>query len=294
VTAFGKFDATGALGSSCAPFVPGAGGDLQKNMEIRLPLERLDDRRALLSRLDQLRHGLDAAGLVDGVDRIRQQAFDTILGGAAEAFDLSREDARTIARYDTAPLVRPEHISRKWNNHRNYVDNSQTLGKLMLLARRLCEAGCGFVTVTTNFVWDMHADVNNATMEEGMRYMGPPLDHAVSAFLEDVAERGLSDRILLVVCGEMGRTPRINKKGGRDHWGNLAPLLLSGGGLPTGQVVGQSTRDGAEPASEPVTIRHLVATVLQTLFDTGELRVTSGVPNEILQLAAGDAIPGLA
>ena len=80
----------------------------------------------------------------------------------------------------------------------------------MLLARRLCERGAGFVTVTTNFVWDMHADVNNAGVEEGMRYMGLPFDHAVSAFIEDVHERGLSDKILLVCCGEMGRTPQIN------------------------------------------------------------------------------------
>ena len=112
---------------------------------------------------------------------------------------------------------------------------------MLSLARRLCERGCGFVTVTTNFVWDMHADVNNAGMEEGLRYLGLPFDHAISTFLDDVAERGLSDKILLVCCGEMGRTPRLNARGGRDHWGNLAPLLLAGGGLKMGQVIGQST-----------------------------------------------------
>ena len=101
-------------------------------------------------------------------------------------------------------------IDRRWNNYNNYVDNAKSLGKLLLLARRLCERGCGFVTVTTNFVWDMHADVNNAPCDEGMRYMGRPLDHALSAFIEDMEERGLSDEILLVVCGEMGRTPRVN------------------------------------------------------------------------------------
>src|SRR4026209_761186 len=104
--------------------------------------------------------------------------------------------------------------------------------------------------------------------------MAPPFDHAVSAFLEDVESRGLSDRILLVCSGEMGRTPRINKTGGRDHWGNLAPLLLAGGGLKPGQVIGQSTRDGAEPLTEPVTLKHLIATILQTLLAVGELRVT--------------------
>lgn len=206
---------------------------------------------------------------------------------------MSKEDPATIARYDTAPLVRPDQINKKWNNYNHYVDNAKALGKLLLLARRLCEAGCGFVTVTTSFVWDMHADVNNATVEEGMRYMGPPLDHAVSAFLDDVASRGLSDKIMLVATGEMGRTPRVNKNGGRDHWGNLAPLLLSGGGIKTGQVIGQSTRDAAEPSSEPIRIKHLVATMLQRLVDPGELRLNPSIPREVLAAAAAEPIMGL-
>src|SRR5262249_54612661 len=154
-------------------------------------------------------------------------------------------------------------------------------GKLLLLARRLCERGCGFVTVTTNFVWDMHADVNNAPVEEGMRYMGGPLDHALSAFLTDVEARGLSDKILLVCCGEMGRTPRINNQGGRDHWGGSAPLLLAGGGLKMGQVIGQSDRNGGQPATEPVRLTHLIGTIMHTLFDVGKLRVVRGLPREI-------------
>src|SRR5207248_10400050 len=130
-----------------------------------------------------------------------------------------------------------------------YADHARTLGRLLLLARRLIEAGCGFVTINTNFVWDMHADVNNAPVEEGMRYVGAPFDHAVSAFIEDLEARGLSERVLLVCCGEMGRTPKVNKAGGRDHWGGLAPLLLHGGGLKMGQVIGQSDRNGGMPAS---------------------------------------------
>jgi hypothetical protein len=78
--------------------------------------------------------------------------------GVADAFDLSKEHPKTIERYDTAALARPEAIDKKWNNHKHYADNAKSLGKLLLLARRLCERGCGFVTVTTNFVWDMHAD----------------------------------------------------------------------------------------------------------------------------------------
>ena len=190
--------------------------------------------------------------------------------------------------------MRPQDISRKWNNYKNYVDNGKSLGKLLLLARRICEAGCRFVTITTNFVWDMHADINNAGVEEGMRYMGLPFDHAVSAFLEDVHARGLSDDILLVTSGEMGRTPKINNRGGRDHWGGLAPLMLAGGGLAMGQVVGQSTRTVAEPLSEPIEIPNLVSTIMHTMVDVGRLRATRGVPADVLRAAeGGPPIPGL-
>jgi hypothetical protein len=285
---FGKFNATGTLGGAFAPFVPGAGGAMQSDMQLSLPKARLDDRRALLAQLDQLRRGIDAR--VDAganLGRLEEQAFTTIFGGVAKAFDLANEDPRVVERYDTAALVRPEAISRKWNNYNNYVDNARTLGKLLLLARRLCEAGCGFVTVTTNFVWDMHADINNAGCSEGMEYMGRPLDHALSAFIDDVAARGLSEKILLVACGEMGRTPQVNQQGGRDHWGNLAPLLLCGGGLKMGQVVGQSTRNGGDPATTPYAIDNLTSTVLDTLFDVGQLRLVRGVPDEVMKAATG-------
>lgn len=287
---FGKFDAVGPFGPAATPFQPGAGGNLQRDMELRLPRERLDDRRTLLRSFDELKASLDAG---DALDAARAKAFEVILRGVGSAFDLSQENLKTVERYDTAPLVRAESIRKKWNNHKNYLDNARSLGKLLLLARRLCERGCGFVTVTTNFVWDMHADVNNATMTEGMSYMGPPLDHALSAFLEDVEARGLSDRILLVCCGEMGRTPKINRNGGRDHWGNLAPLLLAGGGLKMGQVIGHSDRHAGEPASEPLRIRHLIGTILNTLFDVGRLRVVRGVPREVLQMIEYPTLPGL-
>ena len=294
IKTFGDFENTGTLGKSTAPFVPGGKGELQGAMRLELPMDRLGDRRALLGRFDQARWALDASGALEGLDGMREQAFRVILGGMADAFDLSKEDPNTVARYDTAPLVRPEAISTQWNNRPHYIDNAKSLGKLLLLARRLCEAGCGFVTVTTSFVWDMHADVNNADVGEGMGYMGVPLDYALSAFIDDLHARGLDKRILLVVCGEMGRTPRINARGGRDHWGNLAPLLLAGGGLPMGQVIGQSTRDGGQPLTEPVTIKHLLGTVMHTLLDLSEVRITRGVPADVNQaLTAAEPIPGL-
>ena len=217
ITQFGNFEATGEFGSAYAPFVPGTGGGLQADLKLNLPQARLNDRRELLASLDQWKRRVEADGSFAGQDQFQQQAFAALERGLADAFDLGSEDPRVVARYDTAPLMRRDHFSPQWKNREHYADNAATLGKLLLLARRLCERGAGFVTVTTSFVWDMHADVNNAPMTVGMDYVGRPFDHAVSAFIEDCEARGLRDKILLVCCGEMGRTPRINAKGGRDH-----------------------------------------------------------------------------
>ncbi len=261
---------------------------------LKVPDGRLADRRALLGELDRLRRRQDGVDGLASLDAMQAQAFDTILGGAAAAFDLDREDPRTIARYDTSGVIRPDRISTKWNNHKHYVDHSQNLGKQLLLARRLCEAGAGFVTVTTAFVWDFHADVNNAPCAEGMGYCGAPFDRAVSAFIEDVEARGLSEKILLVACGEIGRTPGLNSAGGRDHWAGLGPLLIYGGGLQMGKVIGQSTRDGGAPLTEPVTIGNLVATILHTLLDIGAVRIERGLPNDVVRAAtANEPIAGL-
>lgn len=294
ISQFGNFTSSGDLGARYAPFVPGAGGGMQDDMTLHLPQQRVNDRRGLLASLDDWRRRVDTANVMEGYSAIQQQAFDTLFGGVSDAFDLSHEDAKLIARYDTAPLVPPDRISKKWNNHRHYADHGATLGKLLLMARRLCERGAGFVTLTTSFVWDMHADSNNATLTEGMGYVGTPFDHAVSTFIEDVESRGLSEKILLVCCGEMGRTPTINKKGGRDHWGGLGPLMLYGGGLKMGRVIGQSSRNGGEPASDPVTIPNLMATIMHTLLDTGAVRLMDGLPKNLVDaVTGGQPIRGL-
>jgi len=291
---FGRFDSTGQLGSVYGPFIPGTKGPMQENMRLAISERRLGDRRSLLNELDLLNRQLDASKRVDGADRFRQQAYDTILGGAAEAFDLSKESPETIRAYDTAPLMPADRINRNWKNYNNYVDNARTLGKLLLMARRLAEGGCGFITVTTNFVWDMHADVNNATMTEGMRYMGEPLDHALAAFINDVEQRGLRDKIMLVCCGEMGRTPRINANGGRDHWGGLAPLLIYGGGVNAGAVIGQSTRDAAGPLSKPWDIPSLMATMFHNVMDIGQIRLQSHLPTDLVRiLTSSQPIDGI-
>jgi len=283
---FGDFASPGPLGRAYSPFEPGEGGSIEEDMTLRLGRERFENRRSLLQSLDTARRHLDSTG-ASGMSGFQSQAFDMILGGVAEAFDVTRENPRTIARYDTAPLVHPGSIRKIWANHERYRDHGQTIGRLMLLARRLCERGVGFITVATNFVWDMHADKNNATVTEGMDYVGAPFDHAVSAFIEDVEARGLSDRILLVCCGEMGRNPVINGKGGRDHWGRIAPLLLYGGGLRTGQVIGESDRKGGEPATPSVLMEHLTATLLHQLLDLEQVRVMDGLSSEVLAAMTG-------
>jgi len=287
---FGDFLSTGRFGAAHAPFEPGGGGQLQQDMTLAIPRDRLGDRKELLRRLDDLQRAFETHEASGATDPFREQAFSLLLAGVSKAFDLSTEPPALVERYDTSRLTRPENVSPRWKNRQNYLDHQQSLGRQLLLARKLCEAGCGFVTVTSPFVWDFHADANNATVDEGLRYVGAPFDRAVSAFIEDVESRGLADKILLVACGEMGRSPRINKNGGRDHWGGLAPLLLYGGGLKMGQVIGDSTRDAGEPNTNPVTPRQLVGTIARTLFNLGELRVARGLPDEILKLTEYDVI----
>jgi uncharacterized protein (DUF1501 family) len=265
-------------------------------MQVNLPRERVfEDRRRLLEQLDRLNRAADASGLVKSMDEIQQQAYQVLLGGGVtKALDLSNEDPAVLAKYDTAQYVRSHNWSRaRRGKSLYYTGQAKTIGKLLLLSRRLCEAGCGFVTIHAGYagVWDMHGDGNNLNMVDGMQAVGSSFDHAVAAFIEDIEARGLQDKILLVACGEMGRTPRINRNGGRDHWSRLGPLLLYGGGIKGGQVIGQSDRQGGEPNSNALTPANLISTIMHTVFDLGELRLVPGVPSEISQLSAVDPIP---
>jgi len=268
----------GDLGPSYAAFNPSGGGQLKKNMKLKVSADRLTDRRHLLRELDKIRRQVDADGLLGGSDRFQQQAFDVITRGVADAFDLAKEDPRTIERYDTTKLFDMKRLNRFNDMYRS----SNMLGHQMLLARRLCEAGCGFVTVA-DAGWDMHGNRNSLPKLTGMDPLGRQVDHVVSAFLEDVHERGLSDKILLVVSGEMGRTPRINKRGGRDHYGGLTSLVLAGGGLKMGQVIGRSDAHATRPATSPYYPQHLFGTIVRTMFDVGELRLTRGLPRDLIQ-----------
>jgi hypothetical protein len=245
------FDQPLWLGAANAPF--DATGDSRQNLNLLVDAARLGDRNGLRRGLDRLRRDTDQSGAMSGLDSFSQQALDLILGQAGQAFDVAREDARVRERYGPG------------------------LGEQLLSARRLCEAGCGFVTVNygwapnpadTPFAWDTHLGPSQPgvpAMDKQLNSLFPMLDRAVAAFIEEVAERGLSEKILLVITGDFGRTPKINEWGGRDHWPGLSTLALAGGGLRMGQVVGTSSEKAEFPLSSPVEPKDLMATLFHVL-----------------------------
>jgi hypothetical protein len=205
-------------------------------MNLQVNMDRLAQRRSLLQSFDTVNREVDRTGLMQGLDSFETQAFELLQSRAREVFDVSREEPRTLDLY-----------------------GSNSLSRQLLMARRLCEAGVGFVTV--NFGgWDMHGNI-----AQSMRNLGPQVDHAVSAFVQDLNQRGLQDDILLVVTGEFGRTPRVNGGAGRDHWAPLSTLALAGGGLRMGQVIGESTAKAEVPKTRPISPQDLMATVFHVL-----------------------------
>ncbi len=258
---------------------------LADSLTLSMPKHRFDDRRALLSRLDFLKRRFDKTSDLDSATASEQQAVNVLLGGIADAFDLSKEDPRTVARYDTSSLFDMREWHKGGARYENKVNQSRItnlLGKQMLLARRLCEAGCGFVTVH-DACWDFHNDGNNPSHAKAMPVLGAQVDHAVATFLEDLQERGLSDDILLVISSEMGRAPGKQKNGGTGHWSRLTPLLVAGGGLKMGRIVGRTDAHGGEATTDLYGPEHLNATIMQTLFDGPEARLVTSQPNELLQ-----------
>ncbi len=222
------------LGSAFAPF--DTAGNARNNMNLQVTMDRLNDRRSLLRSFDSLDRQVDRTGLMQGLDAFETQAFDLLQSRAREVFDVTREDPRTLDMYGTNGFARQ-----------------------MLMARRLCESGVGFVTLQYGG-WDMHGQI-----AQSMRNTAPALDHAISAFVTDINQRGLENDILLVVTGEFGRTPRINGSAGRDHWAPLSTLALAGGGLRMGQTVGESNARAEVPRTTPITPQDLMATVFHVL-----------------------------
>ncbi len=226
-------DGPAFLGAAFAPFDPG--GQAKRNMSLVVDKLRLDNRRELLQGIDNVNRNVDRSKLMEGLDAFEQQAFNLVLSRSQQAFDLKYEDPRVVDRYGPG------------------------LGQQMLQARRLCEAGCGFVNISYGG-WDMHGNI-----KKSMDSRGPQLDRAIAALVEDMSQRGVDQKILLVVTGEFGRTPKINRNAGRDHWAPLSTLALAGGGLTMGQTVGESAEKVDVPKSNPISPQDLMATVFHVL-----------------------------
>jgi hypothetical protein len=244
---WGDNGSAGFLGAAYAPFTP-EGEDIKGDMVLKdVSLDRLGDRKRLLGSFDRFRREADASGAMEGLDAYQQQAIDILTSSRlADAFDLSKEDPKAIARYgkgsdqpqDDGPWARLDQF---------------------LMARRLVEAGARCVTLAFGR-WDWHGKGFDRA-----RQNFPMLDQGVSALVEDLHSRGLDKDVTVVVWGEFGRTPKINKDGGRDHWPQVSCALLAGGGMRTGQVIGATNRLGEYAAERPVTFAEVFATLYHNL-----------------------------
>lgn len=217
------------------------------NANLRVSPQNFADRRALLNHFDQFRRELDFNGRMEGMDVHNRRALEILTSGRAqEAFNLSRESPRVVERYGPG------------------------YGQEVLIARRLIEAGVRFVTVrvpgsapgSAAHDWDDHAvnwDLHTAMLARLPRY-----DHVVTTLIDDLYDRGLSQRVLLIVTGEFGRTPRLEYREGRigrDHYPGAMSMLISGGGLPMGQVIGSTDSFAARPRERRLDPRDLLATI---------------------------------
>ena len=235
--------------------------------------QRMFDRKKLNRDLDRIRMGVDLTGSLEAFDSYQKQAFDMVLGKKAQqAFDISRE---------------PEKYRQRYGKH---LWSQQTL-----LARRLVEAGVGFVTIdlsyhTASGTWDNHGIPGGVYggISKGLKPLLPLFDHILTTLVSDLEERGLLDDVLVVAMGEFGRTPNMgtqNSTDGRNHWPVVMSMCMAGGGFRHGQVIGSSTKNGGEILERPVTPADIAATIykhmgvpLQTTYEDHK-----GRPHYIVQ-----------
>ncbi|MBM3847025.1 MAG: DUF1501 domain-containing protein [Verrucomicrobia bacterium] len=243
----------GFLGIAHAPFEPNKGGGKEDMTLNGVTLDRLGDRRNLLSSFDRLRRDIDATGMMEGMDSFNQQAFGILTSSRLrDALDVEKEDKRVRDRYGKG-------------DPRNRDDGGPKLMEHFLVARRLVEAGARCVTLAFSR-WDHHGD-NFGALRQDL----PLLDQGLSALLEDLKQRGLDKDVSVVVWGEFGRTPIINKDGGRDHWPRVSCALLAGGTMKHGQVIGATDRLGGEAVARPVQFGEVFATLYHQLgIDVGK------------------------
>jgi hypothetical protein len=233
----------GFLGLSHAAMRPD--GKLMADMTLNgVTLDRLNDRRRLLAGLDRFRSSVDS---LRGMDDLNQRAYDILTSSKlVTALDLSKEDPKVRERYGKGDM-------------KNVDDGGPDCNEQFLMARRLVEAGARVVTLSFSR-WDYH-DRNFAQCKLHL----PRLDQAVAALVQDIHDRGMDKDVSVVVWGEFGRSPKINKDGGRDHWPRVSCALLAGGGMRTGQVIGATNRFGEEPAERPIHYRDVFATLYHNM-----------------------------
>lgn len=220
-------------------------------------LERLADRRTLLTGFDRFQREVDSSGLMEGLDVFNEQALGVLTSSKLlEALDFQKEDKRIIERYGKG-------------DPKTHGDAAPMLTEQFLVARRLVEAGARVVTVAFGF-WDYHGS-NHKNAKADL----PLLDRGVTALVQDLHERGLDKDVSVVVWGEFGRTPTINKDAGRDHWPKVSCALLAGGGMKTGQAIGSTDRLGGEPADRPVDFQEVFATLYHNMgIDANKTTIT--------------------
>ena len=271
---------TGAayLGNGCNPFetIADPANDGSFNVpNFALPngvsLQRLDERRALLTSFDNLRRDVDNSGQLEAMDQFQQHAWNLITSREArEAFELDAEPRALRERYGFIPEFKAPTPDRcgvpAWSQR-------------MLLARRLVEAGVRLVTVDLRW-WDTHVQGFD-TMRNGFL---PRWDRAYSALIEDLEQRGLLATTMVIAWGEFGRTPKVNTNAGRDHWPNVFSAAVAGGGIQGGRVVGASDKLGGEPAENPKTPQDVLATMYRHLgIDvTAQYNDHQGRPHPVL------------
>lgn len=237
----------GFLGAAYAPFKPDGPG--MENMSLQgITLERLKNRREVLSAIDTMRRDLDVTGAMEGMDAFGQKALDVLTSSKLlDALDLSKEDPDTLARYGDGKPYKYQY------------DGAPTCNDHLLLARRLIEAGARVVSLSYGR-WDSHGQNFDLVRDHGGK-----LDQCLSALIDDLDQRDMLDDVTVIVWGEFGRTPKINASAGRDHWSQVNSALLVGGGMRTGQVIGETNRLGEYAAERPVDVQEVIATLYHNM-----------------------------
>src|SRR5262245_23484556 len=237
----------GFLGPSYGPFKPD--GDGIADMKINgLNRDQLGNRKRLLTSFDNLRRDIDNSGNIKGMDAATERALSVLTSSRLlDALDVSKESDKVRARYGDGKPYKYQY------------DGAPTVNDQLLIARRLVEAGVRCVTLSYGR-WDSHGKNFDLVRDHGSK-----LDQGFSALIEDLDARGMLNDVTVIAWGEFGRTPRINKDAGRDHWPQVSCALMAGGGMRTGQVIGATNRLGEFATSRPVTFNEIVATIYRNL-----------------------------